>query len=501
VGGTIAGTLSLMGNGKVVQFQPTSALPANHNFQVTAQNLTNTSGVAAPTANLYFTTGTASDSTAPTVTAVAPQNGTLNVGINATVRVIFSKTIDSISVNGSTIQISGAGQTEIPASITFDTTGTIVTISPLMPLPASTQITVAINGVTDPQGNLVVPKSTTFTTGTGPDTAAADVIAVNPDTSAVNVPTNSPIIIQFNKQMDSTTVTNATLALYDNVTGQLVAGSISASADMKTFSFIPSGPLPVGRSFTIVSGTGNFLGLGSALDLTGNPQQFFEVSFTTGSGEDMTPPQVTETNPGNGVSGVGTNALAQIEFNKGISPTSVGQVVLLQGGSPIAVTSALSNLSQTLTLTPAIPLAANTTYTISITGVQDFAGNTLVGTLTKNFTTGPGVDLTAPTIISITPASNTTVPDNTKIQVQFSKAMNPLTLDPTVSPGDLTLVTTNTSTPVPFAISFSADLTTATVTPTGGLAAGTQYTFTVASGTDASGNLLQAGGTVNFTTQ
>ncbi len=68
---------------------------------------------------------------------------------------------------------------------------------------------------------------------------------------------------------------------------------------------------------------------------------------------------------------------------------------MLAGGTQVAVTGAVTNLNQILTLTPADPLAANTTYTISIVGVKDFVGNTMVGTITSTFTTGPGVDFTA----------------------------------------------------------------------------------------------------------
>jgi len=57
--------VSLVGGGQVVQFKPASTLPANHNFSLILQFLTNTDGVAAQNAFPNFTTGTASDSTAP----------------------------------------------------------------------------------------------------------------------------------------------------------------------------------------------------------------------------------------------------------------------------------------------------------------------------------------------------------------------------------------------------------------------------------------------------
>jgi len=354
--------------------------------------------------------------------------------------------------------------------------------------------------VTDAEGNAVVAKTTNFTTGPGPDTVAPLFTQTSVQFGAT-VPTNFVFSLQFSKPMDPGSINSTTFGLFDSTLGQLVAGTISVSADLKTATFVPSALLTPGHTLQPLS-------IGSQ-DLSGNPQQnilcgslgCFNFFLTVGPSADTTPPQVTETNPGNSLTNIGINALVQIEFSKIISPTSIGQVSLLAGSLPVGVTAAVTNMNQTLTLTPTDPLAANTVYTISIKGVRDFVGNTMAGTITDTFTTGPGADLTSPTILSITPAANTTVPDNTQIQIQFSKAMNPLTLDPTVSPGAFTLVTVNTSTTVPFTVSFSADFKTVTVTPTGGLAAATQYTFSVVSGPDASGNLIQAGASVNFTAQ
>jgi hypothetical protein len=200
---------------------------------------------------------------------------------------------------------------------------------------------------------------------------------------------------------------------------------------------------------------------------------------------------------------VGINAPIQIEFSKPISPALIGQISLLIGSTPVAVTPAVTTLNQVVTLTPDLPLAANTTYTISVTGVKDTTGNTMVGTTTSTFTTGPTVDYTAPTLVSITPANNAaSVSVNTTITLVFSKAMNPVSFD--LNNGYLTLATTNTSIAVPFAISFSADFKTVTLTPTSALTAATQYTVTVYGGpqlTDVSGNPLATGATSNFATQ
>ena len=129
------------------------------------------------------------------------------------------------------------------------------------------------------------------------------------------------------------------------------------------------------------------------------------------------------------------------------------------------VTPTVTNMNQVLTLTPAVPLTANTTYTISVTGVKDFTGNTMVGTTTASFTTGLGVDDTPPSLVSVTPADGvTSVPVSSTIKLLFSKVMNPISFDS--NSGYITLATTNTAATVAFTVTFSVDLKTATLTPT-----------------------------------
>ena len=66
-----------------------------------------------------------------------------------------------------------------------------------------------------------------------------------------------------------------------------------------------------------------------------------------------------------------------------------------------------------LTLVPAAALAANTLYTLTVTGVTDLAGNPMSQAFTSSFTTGPGADFTQPSVTGFDPANGATqVPTN-----------------------------------------------------------------------------------------
>ncbi len=172
---------------------------------------------------------------------------------------------------------------------------------------------------------------------------------------------------------------------------------------------------------------------------------------------------------------------------------------MIVNGSPLAVTRSLSNADRTLTLTPAVPLAANTVHALSITGVRDTVGNLLVGTVTSTFTTGPGVDFTRPGITTITPADGATgVPVGTTVQVLFTKAMNPVSFNNS----NFFIQVANTGATVSATLSFSADLRTAILAPTAPLSAATQFRVNVFSSlTDLAGNFLNVNSQTTFTTQ
>ena len=349
------GTVSLVGsNNNVIQVRPASNLAASHTFYVYLNNVKNAAGLAVLNSYYeYFTTGTAADTTTPTVTAVSPIDATSSIGTNALIVIQFSKVMDPISITSATIQVTGGSQTVVPVSVSLDPTTRFVNLTPQAPLPANTLMTLAINGVTDPEGNLVTPKTTHFTTGPGPDITPASVLYFSPEFNTSNVPTNTSIVVQWNKQMNTATIYDQPgtgTYLYDSVTGLHVPGTIAFSSDLTTATFVPSAPLLVNRAYY-------FYAYG-ALDLTGNPAANNYTYFTTSYLTSTTVPQVLNSNPENTVTGVAVNTPIQVLFNEPIEPQSTKLVQLMQGGTPVPVTTTISEGSTLAHLDSERPVAA-----------------------------------------------------------------------------------------------------------------------------------------------
>jgi RHS repeat-associated protein len=437
---------------------------------------------------LSFTTGAGPDTVRPTILTASPPNGSSNVGDNADLRVVFGKPINPLTVNASTIQLSGGGVTAVPDSISFGNNNQTALLVPHAPLADGTQMTLTISGVTDVAGNAVAAQTTQFTTGTGPDVVPPAIVIASPFQGAQNVPLNAVVMLQMSQPVDPGTVNSSTLTLENGSNGQTVPGTYSVSPDGLTITFVPGFPLAASSGYYV-----NFPGAGFGTgisDLAGNSLQGISpINFTTGTTASASAPQVTGVSPANGTTAVPINAQVVIQFNEPVDAAKLSGVTLSAGGGSVNVSQSLTNGNQRLTLLPAIPLSPSTAYALTIAAVQDLSGNVLSSPVTVSFTTGAGADLSVATVSAVNPASNATgVAANAAVTVTFSKVIDPLT----VTTGTMVLIPTSTSIPVAGTVSSNAG--SATFTPNQPLDLLTQYVVQLTSGvTDMEGQSLYGG--------
>ena len=166
---------------------------------------------------------------------------------------------------------------------------------------------------------------------------------------------------------------------------------------------------------------------------------------------------------------------------------------LKQGTTPVS--GIVTYAGVTATFTPTSNLAANTTYTVTITtGAKDLAGNALASDFSVSWTTGSSTDTTAPTVSSTgAPNGATGLPINRKATVVFSEFMDPLTITTE------TFTLKQGTTPVSGIVTYAG--VTATFTPASNLENNTEYTVTITTGAkDLAGNALASDFSVSWTT-
>ncbi|MGB6899284.1 MAG: Ig-like domain-containing protein, partial [Candidatus Acidiferrum sp.] len=329
------------------------------------------------------------------------------------------------------------------------------------------------------------------------------VIAASPANGATLVLLNTTVTATFSSVMAPATINTMTFTLM-GPGATAVAGAVTYSGTTATFT--PTVSLAALTPYTATITTG-------AADPGGNALQAnFVWTFTTGA------PTVISTLPAASATGVLVNTVVSAAFSEPMNPATINAAtftlagpggvlvpgIVVRGAAPprqargarrtpvtIAKPEVVTFTGSTATFTPDADLAANTTYTATITtGAQDPAGVALAANFVWTFTTAP-----PPALVSTVPANlATAVPVNTPISATFTEAMNPATIT-----GTTFRVTGPGATPVAGVVTFSG--MTATFMPTVVLANSTLFTATITTGAqDPTGASLAANFVWTFTT-
>lgn len=128
-------------------------------------------------------------------------------------------------------------------------------------------------------------------------------------------------------------------------------------------------------------------GANSLFPSTGSLQTNYwvDVVFAETAG-DVTPPIVTTRSPAANASGVATTTDVQATFSEDVVRPTIQFALTDAGGTAVTATTSYDSLTRTAKLVPTQPLANGKTYTATVSGAQDAAGNTLAPT-SWSFTT------------------------------------------------------------------------------------------------------------------
>ena len=486
-GTVVAGDVSISGDRKMVTFNPSSKLaPA------TAYTLTVTSAVADESGNelasdfqLRFTT----DATPPAVTGSSIFDGATDIGITPTINVSFSEALAASTVSTSTVTMSidDLPGGSVAGSVSLSSDGRKITFTPASRLARATAYKVTIaDSVTDVAGNsLTASYLLRFTT----DATAPTVTGSSISDGATGITVTPTINISFSEALASTSVSNATVLLSSDGTGEGVAVSVVISGDSNTITVLPSSALAPAMTYRLTV-------TGDVTDIAGNGlTAAYLLRFTT----DATPPAVTGSSISDGATGITVTPKINVSFSEALAASTVNEASVTMSiddaaGGSVAGSVTLSNDGKRVTFTPSSRLASATAYKITIAdGVTDVAGNALTAPYLLSFTT----DGAAPQILSITPVDG--APDafvGNGVVVRFDESIDEGTLR-----SDTFLLSTDSGT-VDGAITINNDKTIVTFRPTSDLEYNTDYTVTLKAGIkDVAGNSTTSDYITTFGTQ
>ncbi len=210
----------------------------------------------------------------------------------------------------------------------------------------------------------------------------------------------------------------------------------------------------------------------------GNENYWVDVVFAD---TDTTKPTVTSRTPAPGAIDVGVGANATAEFSEPVQQATIGFELRGPGNTVVPSTTSYAAGTRTATLDPNAALAPSTTYTASLTGARDPAGNTM-DPVSWTFTTETP-DTTKPTVSGRAPAPGATgVSVGTSASAVFSEA---------VQQGTIAMELRNAANNVvPSTTSYNATTRTVTLNPNSALAASATFTVNLTGAQDPAGNTM-----------
>ncbi len=301
----------------------------------------------------------------PAVTTLAiagstPSASQTGVAVNGDVVIRFNTCLDPTSIP-SAVTFTRAG-TPVPATISYDASRAAIVIHPAQPLAYTTTYTVTISSLVRGAHGEVGPYHVfSFTTQATPET-------VPPTTSA------SPPGGFYNATQ------HVTLACQDNAggTGCAVTRFTMDGSTPSPASAAYVAPITVDHSLTL-----RFF----SLDAQGNAETPRSETYVM----DTDPPGVVSVFPPNGATSVRLDTPFRVAFDEpmrdgGALRGSIAAVPAAPGGGSYDAPT------RTVTVQPTELLECNTTYTLTVSGATDLAGNALPAPTTWSFTTAADCD-------------------------------------------------------------------------------------------------------------
>ncbi|MFO0891121.1 MAG: DUF4082 domain-containing protein [Isosphaeraceae bacterium] len=306
----------------------------------------------------------------PSLTARSPAPGATGVGAGSPVTATFNEPVRPETVS---FELRDGNNNLIPASLAYNSSTFVATLTPLAPLAASTTYTATVNGALDLAGIAMVPASWSFTTVT--DSVGPSVVSTTPASGESAVALGTAISVTFSEPVNPATIN----FFLEDVAENLIPASMTYDSLTYTATLTPSSPLAASTRYTAeVTG---------AQDLAGNPiAATASWEFVTSSANQV--PTVLTTSPPNGAGNLSVAAVVSATFNQNVLPESIAFTLVDSNNVPVSVTLSYDAATRTVTLDPHISLAQGTTFTATISGARDAAGNEMAEPVSWSFTTG-----------------------------------------------------------------------------------------------------------------
>jgi hypothetical protein len=422
---SVPGSVSYSGDGLTLTYNLNGLLAPGTQYTLNVSGFTDVDGNAVEPFTSSFVTGSGTYDCCGSVLSITPADGSQNNDPTLPVVVVFDRAVYAPSVNANSIQLYNANDNYNPigGSISLSSDGVTLTFTPAAPLPPNASIEADVScyyAVEDLAGNGFPCNIAQFTTGAGSATSP-QIVSVMPGDGSTSVGPGAIVTLSFNESLDPNTINSQNFQLFSGFKN--LSAYVSRSSDNRMVML--SGNLPYDSNIIVIVNNG-------VLDLNGNPLASpFRSSFSTISQPQAEfTPMVTGMRPGNGGSGVPINTSITLYVNSPVNPaTAQGQVVVSQNGTAVTGTISVKPGGGAIVFTPDVPFANSATIQVFVQpAVTDTNGNPFES-YSAQFATVVDYVNTAPQVLSVVPGCCDNEPTNSVVDVQFSKPIDPTTVN------------------------------------------------------------------------
>ncbi len=423
-GNSIVVKKELSADGKLLTLIPQQLLQPMSNYRFSVSGIEDLSGNNLPvSAAVNFTTGTKVDSLRNYIIESNPVTGATNVPLNTQIELKFNEPLaPTIELSNNWIlkdaseSNSGWRDISISSVLTADRRGVLIT-SPNTLKSGHKYYLCTPHQFYDLAGNFADSSRGcwSFVAGIAEDVVSPLIKMTSFNSSAVNVPVNAQIGVQFSEPLNPLYLNSTTVRLIQ-AGGSVVAGDVILAADGLSLLFIPKSTLLSSQSYT--------LSINGVKDYSGNLLQPLQHQFSTVNNAiaDKTPPSISEAI-------VDLASKVFVGFSEPIDMTNIGGI---QVTSP-AISGQISGTwtrssADILMFTPTTTFPSVAEIFITFNGIRDLSGNIMpINSLT--FTSRTISDVTAPTILSISPSNGVMdIGPLTPIVLTFSESLKESTI-------------------------------------------------------------------------
>ena len=260
--GFVNGEITIASPGRAFRFTPTSDLKVNTVYEVVLGTaIRDDAGNRLPETRWSF--ATIEDHTGPTVVGSIPPDGAIDVALTGTLSVIFDEPV--MGITASSVQLEDDG-TILPTTLSLPLINRLDIAHD--PLAGETVYTIILGaGITDLQGNALIPTTITFTTR---ETTPPTIVNREPPPDAVDVALDAVVSITFSE-----------LVTPDQDISLSTSAALVDTNFSDTFNTDGTYRLTLTPTALLAPATVYTVNIGLVRDLSNNPATFPSYTFTT----------------------------------------------------------------------------------------------------------------------------------------------------------------------------------------------------------------------------